>query len=169
MRSAIILGGARCVFEDAEQALEMFQPDVTIAVNDIASQWPGPVDHVVTLHPDKFAAKAIAAHPEAVVWSHVLKSGAHKQTKDWGGSSGLLAVKVAIVHLDLEKIVLAGVPMDIQPNFTREHKEWRQAKSYWRGWRRHNQDIAPYVRSMSGVTRQQLGEPTLQWLSERSN
>ena len=104
MKTCLILGGAECVFDDAEAALKLFEPDIIIAVNDIVLTWKGRIDILVTLHPEKFAAKAIAAHPGIVVWSHQLKSDAHRMIKDWGGSSGLLAVKVALNHLQVDSI-----------------------------------------------------------------
>jgi hypothetical protein len=44
------------------------------------------------------------------------------------------------------------------------HKPWHAAPGFIRGWHRHTGEIKPFVRSMSGWTKDQLGEPTFLWL-----
>lgn len=169
----MILGGAACVHDDAARALALFTPHMLVAVNNIGIDWPGQVDHWVTLHPRKTGTwpgmveavkqREAAGRNRPATWSHQRTLGIEHVTQgDWGGSSGLLAVKVALVELKCAKVVLAGIPMDDQPHYF--GPPWRSASAFQRGWDKHRAKLANHVRSMSGKTRQWFGEPTLEWI-----
>lgn len=178
MRTALILGGSRFVEEDATLALRLFQPDCFIAVNDMIGRWSGELHHAVTLHPERLAfwlrERAKNCHPgHYSVWSNrsVTRSVGGKTYKpdkiimDLGGSSGLLAVAVGI-HLGLDRMVLAGVPMDPDAgHVVRGRAPWMGTRSYRKAWVKHHDHIADRVRSMSGWTRDLLGAPTPEWLN----
>jgi hypothetical protein len=166
---AIVLGGANTVWDDAEAALNMFTPDLTIAVNDIGTRWAGHIDHWVTLHPEKMAGWIRARNARGfpggfVTWSH---KGGHldRRSADWAGSSGLFAVKIAL-ELGCTHVVACGVPMEPDKGHFFDKSTWNDAHQFRRGWERRREEIAPFVRSMSGWTKGLLGEPSPQWLSD---
>jgi len=76
------------------------------------------------------------------------------------GSSSLLGTKAALFKLGYNKVVLIGCPMDTG---SIENK----AKSYSvfrKGWLYFKSDLVGKVKSMSGWTKELLGEPTKGWV-----
>jgi hypothetical protein len=173
---ALVLGSAATVFADAEAALKVFTPTVVAACNNIGIDWEGRVHHWFTLHPAKTEdwpgiqeakrrRRLAKRNTDIVTWSFKAAKGIDRVTEDWGGSTGLLAVK-GLLEIGFGKIVLAGVPMTILAGHYNQKPEWRKAEMYHRGWHKHLKEIAPFVRSMSGWTQKLLGAPTKQWLAE---
>lgn len=179
-KTAIVLGGARCVWEDLSEAQKLFSPDGVVCVNDIGVDYPERVDFWCTLHPEKFehwqslrARKA--RNMDFIAYAHEPRDGVRiDKITDYrypgmtsSGSSGLLAVKVAQEE-GFERIVLCGVPMSFQGHyFEGASVSWDDKDSFAPAW-----EIAlprlGNVRSMSGWTRELLGAPTSQWLGEPS-
>jgi len=92
----------------------------------------------------------------------------HQFTEEWGGSSGLLATKVAL-ELGCDRIVLCGVPMESTPHF-HIPLPLKGAGRYRRAWVERVGQLTGKVRSMSGWTAQFLGEPDEVWLlNKRKN
>lgn len=176
MLTALVLGGAACVWEDMEAALDMFQPNVIVAVNDVGTRWPGGLNYWVTLHPDKMPAwraerERRGFRPAMCHVGHQAAEGIDKVLDyRWpgmnaSGSSGLFAVKVAMDR-GADRVVLAGVPMKPEQAHFFAGATWSDCQSFIDGWH----DALPYikdkVRSMSGWTKQILGEPLPEWLAE---
>jgi hypothetical protein len=169
MAVALIIGGADHVIEDAVAAMRLFEPDAFMLLNDMISRWPMRCDYALTLHPEKISdwlrlrqQKGLSRPGE--VWCH--KSGPliDRYTRDWSGSSGLFAVKVALVELKFDGIVLAGVPMQSSSNHFVRQEPWASAASFQNGWRTRYPEIKDSVRSMSGWTKDLLLYPDEQWL-----
>lgn len=172
---ALILGCAECVWKDADAALNMFEPDAIFAIKHMIEHWPGRFDYAITLHPEMLAGfikgRERRGFPMGFqTWAHTDRGPRGKPfakidrvTEDWAGSSGLLAVKVAREE-DFDKIVLAGVPMQSEAGHFARKKPWVAAESFRRPWLNRQQALAPYVRSMSGWTKQLFGRPTPEWL-----
>lgn len=180
MTTAFVLGGAQSVWAEFRLAAEMTIPHMIVATNDAGSLAES-VDHWVTLHPEKFRSWAQARRdsglqPAGRVWCHRAPTsrevqgtgyeGLFGETHDWGGSSGLLAVKVALEQ-GADRVILCGVPMTAQGAHFFDSAEWRWAERYRTGWQRHLPDIAGRVRSMGGWTEQLLGRPDRVWLNIR--
>jgi hypothetical protein len=172
MTLALVLGGGASVWADAAAALRLANPDAVFAINDMISFWPGPVHYAVSLHPDKLDQwiKARASNPTLPpgfidIWAHRHLGPVTKVTPDWNGSSGLLAVKVALVELKMDGVILAGVPMNRTKHFVR-NRVWFSASSFHNGWMTHHKAIRTRVRSMSGWTMEQFGPPTNEWLAD---
>jgi hypothetical protein len=171
MTLALVLGGASCVWDDALAALRLATPDVVLAINDMIPLWPGVIDHAVSLHPDQLpgwiaAREANSTLPAGFksVWSHRNGLVVTKTTPDWAGSSGLFAVKVALFELNIDGVIVAGVPMTRSDHFVRR-AEWLSCGAFINGWSVRIAQIKPRTRSMSGWTREQLGAPTPPWLA----
>src|SRR4026208_1442907 len=98
MKTALVLGGAGCVYQDAEEALKLFTPDCVAAINNIGIDWEGHNDHWFTLHskptPDwpgiveARRRRRIAGRNDPVTWGHKADKGIDRYTEDWSGSSG---------------------------------------------------------------------------------
>jgi len=175
---AIVIGGSETVFSEIEQARLLTLPFARenielFVINDTIPILPDHIHHAVTLHPVKLAdwlhkRRQNGYPPPGDIWAHRKnlsnEANINFWTDDWGGSSGLLAVKVA-TQLNFDKIILCGVPMDTGKHFLRQ-TGWNACFAFRRGWERQMRDLLPYVRSYSGWTRDQLGEPTADFLTE---
>lgn len=176
MLTAIVLGGAACVWEDMAAALELFTPDLVVATNHAGMDHQGRVDHWCTMHPEllptwiaKREAKGLP--PAGQYWTAERRLKPVKpdipmgRAENWGGSSGMLAPVVAVYHLGCTRVVLCGVPMDAKQAHYDDPRPWADFGNYRRAWiTRQTQMTA--VRSMSGWTRQLLGAPTKEWFDE---
>lgn len=177
----ICLGSAACQPVDLAAAAELGVTQANgwllVAVNHAARDWPGEVPHWATYHSDLLpkwiGQRAAAARPPAGrLWTgerRVMPKGIDLQrAPNWGGSSGLLAVSVALNRLSALQIVLIGIPLDHEQGHYDSPKKWRDATNYRRGWVTH-QDAMANVRSMSGWTQGLLGAPTREWLDGKQD
>jgi hypothetical protein len=164
---ALVIGGSGSALEEADAALKLFEPDAVLVVNDLIARWPGKIDYACTLHSEKLAGwiRERRGNQRFQVWCHRPFRGVHRTTKDWAGSSGLFAVKIAIEE-GFEKVVVAGVPMLGSAKHIARNREWGSARTYQRGWTTHVAEIKDKVRSMSGWTKDLVGFPTPEWLGE---
>jgi hypothetical protein len=167
---AVVVGGAMSTMAEYDMATKMCADagmlPVTFVVNDMIEHFPHHIDHAVTLHPDKLRAwlgRRGNKNKPRCVWAHKACDGATNHTKDWNGSVGLFAVKIAR-ELGHEKILLCGVPMDPKDKHFVRKVEWAAAKQFKHTWDQRKKEIAPYVRSFSGWTAQILGAPTINFL-----
>jgi hypothetical protein len=150
---------------------------VVIAINRMGRDYKEPFQHWVSYHPDIFPLwirERKEPLPDGLMyWSGIYKGhrlGDPKRIKlpiqyckVFGGSSGMLAIRVAIDGLGLDRIVLAGVPMDNTPRYD-DKTAWREADAYWITWIEQAPWMAGRVRSMSGRTSTLLGTPDAAWL-----
>ena len=166
---ALVIGGAETAFAEATAVCELagFEAspaNAVFAVNDMIAAYPHVVDHAVTLHPHKLMGWLRERHkagfaPPLRSWCHRNKQAHFTDwSADWGGSSGLLAVKIAR-ELGFNRIILCGVPMTVQGGHFRRHQRWVSAFGFRPAWERHAAELRPYVRSMSGWTREIFGAP----------
>jgi hypothetical protein len=175
---ALVLGSGSGVWADVEAALDIGWFDGAVACNDAAAAWPGALDAAVSYHPAQWPhwlrRRALAGfEPPARVMGHETASGRlarvfeRVESKFTGqqecGSSGLFALKVALVDLGFDKAVLCGVPMDPRPHFDKPGA-WGDWKVHRQGWIEALPSIAGRARSMSGWTAQLLGRPDEAWL-----
>lgn len=185
MRVALVLGGSASLWRDVEEALEIGAYAGAVACNDAAAVWPGRLDAAVSLHGEKHGIwmgqrrKSGLPMPDHVLGHATLRSGivrtpdcitgftdhrfdGQRQT----GSSGLFALKVALVDLGFDRAVLCGVPMNGQSHFF-DTASWADgARAHWRGWVEAMPAIKDKTRSMSGRTAEVLGRPDKQWLGQ---
>ena len=181
----IIVGSGRCVWEDLEQLhtrthKEIF--DDVMCINDMIMYYPGNIAHCVScdapMLPKWWAARR---PPYQSAFSNPVRfhsvstyegiRGVELHDFQGGGTSGLLACKVAI-DLGYNDIILCGVPIDNsghfweapwgKTNFQREiadltgrvrgdgRRYWTKANEKW---------FDGKIKSMSGNTRLILGAP----------
>jgi hypothetical protein len=175
---ALVLGGGAGVWADVEAALDLSEVDGVVACNDVAASWPGRLDAMVSLHAEKLhfwmARRARSGHPppdrvftkEASGNAKVAVEQIHYRFpgQDRTGSSGLFALKVALIDLGFDKAVVCGVPMTEEGRHFFDATAWRGALSHRAGWTQALPQIAERARSMSGWTRELLGAPDAAWL-----
>lgn len=182
-RLAVVLGGANTLAQDLIDFSELMKgvglghvPSVVVATNDAGRDYSGKVNHWVTLHPEKMAAwlegrNAKGHIPPEGFWTSNTKnlpeSIPFRTVPSWNGSSGLLAVTVAL-HLGFTHVVLCGVPLDKNSAHYFDDKKWMDAPRYRHAWIKHKRDMDDHVRSMSGWTKAILGGPDKEWLNELS-
>lgn len=180
MSVALILGGAATLQDDLRQVKEnKVEYDGVVACNQAGVEWPHALDAWVTVHPLFFLkgqSRSWATNrirngytpPRRGYWTHSnrdkpLPEGTHITT--WKmpnlqnfGSSGLFAVKVALIDLNYDSVVLCGIPMTPTPHFDRPD-DWRHAVNFRKQWMNISPEIRARIRSMSGWTREQYGAP----------
>lgn len=159
----IILGCARCVWDDLQAAIVVHGPPSSwhlMAVNDAIAYCPYEVTHGYSDHADLLDGWATRSK-----WSpalHTATQDAPAGIRRWPwprhGSSSLGAVYTGLA-LGYDEIVLCGVPLDgtghfydpywvSTPQMAGESRYWENAAKKVLGGR---------VRSMSGRTREILG------------
>lgn len=173
--TAIVVCGGGDPFAEYQLARELCEKaerNVTIfAGNDMIEKFPGHVDHAISLHPDKFQLwlprrNAAGFNRAERVWAH--RNYEHfvtHWTRDWSGSTGLFCVKVAR-ECGFTHVILCGVHMTVEASHFIRNQPWNAALGFRRGWTAHMRDLRPYVRSYGGWTRDELGEPTEEWLRQ---
>jgi hypothetical protein len=167
---ALVVGGSNAVLEEFQKARMLCDmlPYMTFVCNDMIAVFPYPIDHAVTLHPDKMQIwmhhrQQAQLPPITRTWAHRGYAGFTDHTKDWGGSSGLLCTKIAREQ-GFTHIILCGVPMTVEDMHFKRGVRWTAAHGFRRGWDRQIVGLKPFLRSMSGWTKQIFGEPTREWL-----
>jgi hypothetical protein len=164
----LILGGGSTVWADFARVRPW--PGEIMAVNDIGQYLHEPLRHWVSLHPEFFPGWTYFRQKHLYSPGHDLTTHSQKSAacvsctwavQNIGGSSGLFASFIALM-LGYERVVLAGIPMDNTQHFF--DPPWyghdlgdRANEIVWREAR--DQHFGGRVQSLSGRTREWLGEP----------
>lgn len=153
-------------------------------VNDIGCVYSDKIDFWCTLHPEKLHAWQSLRHQNGYNDDYV--SIAHEGFQPGcyngpdpridkavnyaypgmtgSGSSGLLAVKAAQEE-GFERIILAGVPMQINQKHFFDGKAWYERDMFTQAWLISLPLLKDSVRSLSGWTKELLGYPTETWFA----
>jgi hypothetical protein len=185
MTTALVLGGADCVWRDVEAALALGEYQAVVTCNDVTALWPGPIDAAVSLHAETwpvwlqqrarngFPAPAQVVGHDAFKKSSTRRGGEGVTTwspqmlpgETESGSSGLFAAKFALVDLGHDRAVLCGVPMTAEARHFFDKRSWGGAAGHRRGWRQAEAAIQGRLKSMSGWTKALLGAPSPEWIA----
>lgn len=179
MRVALVVGGSASVWGEVETALALGDYHGAVGCNDIGAIWPGRLDAHVSQHADFHArwdrqrqARGLPPHKRVLI----VQGGAQSEPRlspavtgeteyrfpgqTVSGSSGLFALKVALIDLGFDRAVLCGIPMDDgSSHILNPGQAWNGARAHRPGWVEAMPQIKDRVRSMSGWTRAQLGRP----------
>lgn len=171
---AIVLCGGGDPFAEYAQAVELCQKNdrkfLTIAGNDMISEFGSHIDHAATLHPDKLAMWLGARMTKGLpapgkIWSHRPFPNVTNWTRDWAGSTGLFCVKVAR-EIGHTHVILCGVHMTVEGNHFVRKTRWDAANGFIRGWTGRLVELKGYVRSYGGWTREVFGVPDDEWITQ---
>jgi hypothetical protein len=184
MRVALVVGSAACVWDDVDEALSLGDFAGAVGCNDIGPVWPGRLDAHVSQHADlhrKWARErelqGLPPHKAVLIVAGGAQSEPRLSPAVTGeteyrfpgqkvsGSSGLFALKVALIDLGFDRAVLCGVPMmDGAGHITNPGKPWSGAADHRAGWLEALPQINHRARSMGGWTSTLLGRPTAAWI-----
>lgn len=168
------LGGANCLHDDLTRAKAIVEPDTIIATNHAGKDYGGIVDHWCSMHPEKMNGWVNERTKKGLPPAKMLWRPRHKQphglemqaAPSWGGSSGLLAVTVGLLYCEATHIIVCGMPYEPEnAHYDDVRTPWSEASRYRASWNRYFNQMRDRVRSMSGWTRQLLGEPDERWLN----
>lgn len=163
MKKLIITGAAPCVHEDIERVPGYREFDFMAIGLDAVDKYPWPIKYVATYHPEDLQAirerRASIGNTDYRVISH--KPGEMidivEPYEKPPGSSALLGA-LAAIRLGYERIILCGCPLTGKNARNGSYENFRQ------GWTAKRETVLGKVKSMSGWTREFLGEPTEEWL-----
>lgn len=184
-RACLVVGGAACVWADVEAALELGGFAGVVGCNTVGISWPGVMDAWVSVHAPELGLWALQRErrglpPHRQVLTH--KAAPESEPKlsprltgfvdhrfpgqPHSGSSGLFALKVALIDLGFERAVVCGMPMDDAASHIRDtSKPWIGGEAHRPGWREALPHIAQRARSMGGWTQELLGAPSPAWIA----
>lgn len=172
---ALVLGSSVEWLDDAAKVRALVEPDIVVAVNQAAVNWAGHVDHMATMHPELVPKwlterKRLGLPMPGQLWCPKGRPRPNidgmpwRDVQSWGGSSGLLAVTVALDELGATHVCLAGVPLRKASAHFHDKRIWPDASRYHPAWERKLPAIKARVRSCSGWTMEKFGGPTAEWL-----
>lgn len=179
MTIALCIGSAETVWSEIDHALSLCKPDVLVSVNRMARDWPYSLDAWVSYHPELLQrwyferkrnglpdhkANFIPGHARQFIPNNI---GPVHKIAPVGGSSGLGAVEVAISYFGATKVILAGIGLDHQAGHFNQAEvkgPWKDGLGYRKAWLRYPLEKRKLIRSCGGWTREQLGEPTKEWI-----
>lgn len=171
--ACLVLGCGPCLFEDLERAPKC---DDVMVVNRAGLLYLEPIRQWSSAHGKDLVGwveerRRLSGDMNFRAFGNFTRnqeSGIveRRNKADHGGSSAMYATLLAIEH-GWQKIILCGVPLDGNDSLTRDGVKHYES-GYWvyrRPWEDHFDEIKDNVRSMSGWTRELLGEPTAEWLN----
>ena len=165
-RVLIIYGAAPCTEADYAEAMKLAGVADLAGVGLDTSEVPLPFDWIVTLHPVEAqeikARRAKAGLGEIIIVAHEKQNWKVDILEPYvppTGSSALLGVGYGM-RLGYKKIILCGCPLTGKNAGGYEYSRLRA------GWEAQKDGIDGIVKSMSGWTKDFLGEPTKEWLDE---
>jgi len=169
----LVLGGAKSLHDDVRTACAMCKPDTVVATNHAGRDYDGYLPHWASVHVDLFPmwikerrekgrkdAGKLWGPDERPAPANLSISG----VPNWRGSSGLLAVAVALEKLHADKVILCGVPLDRHGAHYDDDQPWRDASNYRLAWMHKKERMWGKVKSFGGWTKILLGEPTAEWI-----
>lgn len=171
----IALGGAEGVWDELEQARALC-PDADIgAVNEAGRDYLGHLKLWASLHPEKLGRwqRERKGNPDYIACAHKGHFDARIDliaNEIWYGTSGLFLIQVAAIMFGYTRIIACGMPIADKPHYF-DQAQWDGVSRYRRGWTEAVQqpELKDRVRSMSGWTRELVGEPTQSWLAVPAN
>lgn len=171
---AVVLGGARGVWAElsALEAMLGRRPDLVVGTNDAGAVYPGHLDAWATLHHEQFVEwrRRRIGNRDYRAFIHAPLNGCEAEVVPelWSASSGGFAVQIALHVLGARRVILCGCPLDADRAHFFDHHKWTDADIFRRGFEAALPVIRDTVRSMSGWTRDLLGAPDAQWLTDRA-
>jgi hypothetical protein len=164
-KRAIVLGSADTLQSDLDSLGNMREGAAIFVINHTGFEYPIRADYWVTLHPEcwhewlpKRQAAGLNMDFKSIGYNDRNKTpkGMDRGSSDWGGMSGLFAVKCAFEE-GFEEVILCGVPMTDTPYFWGDNLNYNII-GYRKGWEKHLDKLKGRVYSQSGWTAELLGK-----------
>jgi hypothetical protein len=164
-KRAIVLGSADTLQSDLDSIGNMRDGAAIFVINHTGFEFPIRADYWVTLHPEcwhewlpKRQSAGLNMDFKSIGYNDRNKApkGMDRGSSDWGGMSGLFAVKCAFEE-GFEEVVLCGVPMTDTPYFWGDNLNYNII-GYRKGWEKHIDKLKGRVFSQSGWTAGLLGK-----------
>lgn len=169
-KKIIIMGSAPCLEADLIRICESANTcrlyDFMAVGIDAVHRYLGRIAYFATYHPSEIAAAkerraAAGGNTDYKVISHIQHESLVDEIIPYeppSGSSSLLGV-LAALKMGYEKIILAGCPLEGKNDKGGSYETFRA------GWEKKLPEIKDRVRSLSGWTREILGESTEAWMN----
>lgn len=163
-KRAIVLGSADTLQSDLASLGNMREGAAIFVVNHTGFKFPIRADYWVTLHPEcwhewlpKRKAAGFNMDFKSIGYNALNQTpkGMDRGSSDWGGMSGLFAVKCAFEE-GFDEVILCGVPMTDTPYFWGNELHYK-ILPYRAGWEKHIDKLKGRVYSQSGWTKELLG------------
>ena len=163
-KRAIVLGSADTLQSDLAIIGNMIEGAAIFGINHTPFNLKMHIDYWITLHPEcwhewpqKRAAIGGNMDFKSIGYNDRNKTpkGMGRGSSDWGGMSGLFAVKCAFEE-GFEEVILCGVPMTDTPYFWGKDLHYK-ILPYRKGWEKHFDKLKGRVYSQSGWTKELLG------------
>lgn len=183
MKTALVIGCSANVWAEVEAAQALAKFDAVYCAKMSGVHWKGGRFIWCGLHPEwqaGYSAErgALGLHMDFETVSppdSELGTAGKSRVIDrrvsyrWPGmdasaSSGGYAAKVALED-GFDRVVLAGVPMDVSASHFTRGKPWLHRDSFTIGFQKSVPFFAGRVRSMSGWSQELLGAPSPAWLN----
>jgi hypothetical protein len=164
-KRAIVLGSADTLQSDLDSLGNMREGAAIFVINHTGFEYPIRADYWVTLHPECWhewpqKRKAMGGNMDFISIGYNDRNqtpkGMDRGSSDWGGMSGLFAVKCAFEE-GFEEVILCGVPMTDTPYFWGDNLNYNII-GYRKGWEKHIDKLKGRVFSQSGWTAGLLGK-----------
>jgi hypothetical protein len=169
MRTLVIIGSAPCVFNDLAKIPGLESCDHMAVGLSSTDKYSGRIDYIANNHPENIPAirAVMMQRHEACSGNYDYKiiGPAHAEGVDIvepyrppTGSSAITGT-LAAIRMGYRKIILAGCPLTGNAPGGNPYEEFRA------GWEDKKLELIGIVKSMSGWTKELLGEPTGEWLA----
>lgn len=163
-RTCLIIGSADCAWSDIEIADAYGIYERVIVLNRMGVDYPHRIDSwVIGGSAEETREWTAARERRHGKTDHVVM---HRWDIERGGGA-LLGIQVAL-QAGVEKIVLAGCPLESKQAHYYDPKPWTDAddlRGAWVKFFEEQPDAKPRVRSCSGWTYLHLGAPSMRWWS----
>lgn len=175
-RTAVVLGSSADALDELDQARAFLDANGlsfnVICVNDALRFCPvKPLAFCTVISSDTAEARFLSGVDTTGVRLFGRRASSDYPVKvvkpKWNGTSGLYAVQIALEELGFAGVILAGCPIDAAMGTCSPHSLMADAERvsrYRPEWIKALPEIGARTRSMSGWTRDILGEPTPEWL-----
>lgn len=174
MKPVVLIGRADCWKDDFERFKSICN-DFDVMAIGLNCLYDGKIKYFVTYHSVDIQQYKNNRPGDYLVICHeegkydnvdivVEMNDKKKLKKGFSGSSALLAV-IAAIRLEYKKVILCGCPME-GPHKKEGRKDFPPYSHFQKGWAIRKEEIEGYAKSMSGWTKDFLGEPTIEWLNK---
>lgn len=165
MRDVVVAGSGSQLWKEVSilgKAIKLLDTPV-VCVNHTALYWPFRFNYVVSIHAEMFEGEFLRTIKQKGAKTVSSRNGADINFKPLEPflDSGLLATLFALNFMKAERVFICGIPLDNQGKFYEDPEVGSQVwqDNIFEAWQQNEPAMRGKVYSMSGKTRDLLGEP----------